>query len=202
MAKLEFEPPGSHEVGRDDADRRSTPQLPGNGQLVGAATMGLARGDLDDPGPRIECGGCFREPSAPDRQRLPVRTRTETRKQLRKFRIGKRRVQFGQVPQGEASWHQIPYHNESGIEIGLRVIESPSWIALDRSYFRAQPGEEGTLLLGVFTEPLEGEIKGTLTLGTGPRRGQSQPNDFGAGFGPTAPQRRPGPTGAGSRSFP
>ncbi len=44
------------------------------------------------------------------------------------------------------------------------MIESPSWIALDRSYFRAQPGEEGTLLLGVFTEPLEGEIKGTLTL--------------------------------------
>ena len=88
----------------------------------------------------------------------------ETRKQLRKFQIGKRRVQFGQVPQGEASWHQIPYHNESEIEIGLRVIESPSWIALDRSYFRAQPGEEGTLLLGVFTEQLEGEIKGTLTL--------------------------------------
>ena len=90
--------------------------------------------------------------------------RTENLKQLRKFRIGKRRVQFGQVPQGEASWRQIPYHNESGIEIGLRVIESPSWIALDRSYFRAQPGEEGTLLLGVFTEQLEGEIKGTLTL--------------------------------------
>ena len=88
----------------------------------------------------------------------------ETRKQLRKFRIRKRRVQFGQVPQGEASWHQIPYHNESGIEISLRVIESPSWIALDRSYFTAQPGEEGTLLLGVFTERLEGEIKGTLTL--------------------------------------
>ena len=88
----------------------------------------------------------------------------ETRKQLRKFRIRKRRVQFGQVPQGEASWHQIPYHNESGIEIGLRVIESPSWIALDRSSFRAQPGEEGTLLLGVFTEPLEGEVKGTLTF--------------------------------------
>ena len=90
--------------------------------------------------------------------------RTENLKQLRKFRIRKRRVQFGQVPQGEASWHEIPYKNESEIEIGLRVIESPSWIALDRSSFTAQPGEEGTLLLGVFTEQLEGEVKGTLTF--------------------------------------
>ena len=92
----------------------------------------------------------------------------ETRKQLRKFRLGKRRIQFGQVPQGEASWHQIPYKNESEIEIGLRVIESPNWIALDRSYFVARPGEEGSLLLGVFTEQLEGdEIKGELTLELG-----------------------------------
>ena len=61
MQKLELEQQGSQEVGGHDADRRSTPQLPGNGQLVGPATMGLAGGDLDDPGPSIEFGGCFRE---------------------------------------------------------------------------------------------------------------------------------------------
>ncbi len=88
----------------------------------------------------------------------------EIDKQLRKFRIGKRQIQFGQILQGEASWHEVPYKNESEIQISVRVIESPHWIALDRSYFVARQGEEGILLLGVFTEQLEGEIKGTLTL--------------------------------------
>ena len=46
----------------------------------------------------------------------------------------------------------------------MRVSEAPGWIALDRSHFVVPPGEGGTLLLGVFTEQLEGEIKGTLTL--------------------------------------
>ena len=65
------------------------------------------------------------------------------------------------------SWHEIPYKNESGIEISVRVSEAPNWIALDRSYFVAEPGDEGTLLLGVVTERLEGEIKGALTLELG-----------------------------------
>ena len=89
---------------------------------------------------------------------------TETRKQLKRFRIGQRRIHFGQILQGEVSWHEIPYKNESEIEISVRVIQSPNWIALDHSYFVVKPGGEGTLLLGVVTEWLEGEIKGELTL--------------------------------------
>ena len=91
----------------------------------------------------------------------------ETRKQLKRFQIGKRRIHFGQVPQGEVSWHEIPYKNESGIKISVRMIQSPNWIALDHSYFVVKPGGEGTLLLGVVTEWLEGEIKGELTLELG-----------------------------------
>ena len=89
---------------------------------------------------------------------------TESRKQLKLFRIEKRRIHFGKVLQGEVIWHEIPYKNESGVEISVRVIQSPNWIALDRSYFVVKPGGEGTLLLGVVTERLEGEIKGELTL--------------------------------------
>ena len=89
---------------------------------------------------------------------------TENRKQLKQFRIGKRRIHFGKVLQGEVIWDKIPYKNESAIEIGVRVSEAPSWIALDRSHFVIGPGGEGALLLGVFTERLEGEIKGALTL--------------------------------------
>ena len=89
---------------------------------------------------------------------------TENRKQLKQFRIGKRRMHFGKVLQGEVIWHEVPYKNESAIEIGVRVIQSPSWIALDRSHFVVKPGGEGALLLGVFTERLESEIKGALTL--------------------------------------
>ena len=92
---------------------------------------------------------------------------TETRKQLKRFRIGRRRIHFGQVLQGELSWHEIPYKNESGIEISVRVIQSPNWIALDHSYFVVKPGGEGTVFLGVVTEQLEGEIKGALTLEMG-----------------------------------
>ena len=89
---------------------------------------------------------------------------TESRKQLKRFQIEKRRIHFGKVLQGEVSWHEIPYKNESAIEIDVRVSRSPNWIALDRSYFVVGPGGEGALLLGVFTEQLEGEIKGALTL--------------------------------------
>ena len=94
----------------------------------------------------------------------PSPDQTENRKQLKQFRIGKRRIHFGQVLQGEVIWHEVPYKNESAIEIGVRVSEAPSWIALDRSHFVIGPGGEGALLLGVFTERLEGEIKGALTL--------------------------------------
>ena len=97
----------------------------------------------------------------------PSLDQTETRKQLKRFRIGQRRIHFGQILQGEVSWHEIPYKNESGIEISVRVIQSPNWIALDRSYFVAEPGGEGTLLLGVVAEQLEDEIKGALTLELG-----------------------------------
>ena len=97
----------------------------------------------------------------------PSLDQTETRKQLKRFRIGQRRIHFGQVLQGELSWHEIPYKNESGIEISVRVIQSPNWIALDHSYFVVKPGGEGTLFLGVVTEQLEGEIKGALTLEMG-----------------------------------
>ena len=89
---------------------------------------------------------------------------TETLQEFRRFRIGKRRIHFGKVLQGEVIWDKIPYKNESAIEIGVRVSEAPSWIALDRSHFVIGPGGEGALLLGVFTERLEGEIKGALTL--------------------------------------
>ena len=92
---------------------------------------------------------------------------TESRKQLKRFQIGKRRIHFGKVLQGEVIWHEIPYKNESEIEISVRVSEAPSWIALDRSYFVVGPGGEGALLLGVVTERLEGEIKGALTLELG-----------------------------------
>ena len=92
---------------------------------------------------------------------------TESRKQLKRFQIGKRRINFGQVLQGDVIWHEIPYKNESEIEIGVRVSEAPSWVALDRSHFIARPGEGGSLLLGVVTERLEGEIKGALTLELG-----------------------------------
>ena len=92
---------------------------------------------------------------------------TETLQEFRRFRIGKRRLHFGQVLQGEVIWDEIPYKNESAIEIGVRVSEAPSWIALDRSHFVIEPGGEGALLLGVFTEKLEGDIKGALTLELG-----------------------------------
>ena len=82
------------------------------------------------------------------------------------------------------------------------MIESPSWIALDRSYFRAQPGEEGTLLLGVFTERLEGEIKGTLTLElVHGEAGHSQTISVQGSVQPPL-SAGAGPTGAGARSFP
>ena len=89
---------------------------------------------------------------------------TESRKQLKRFQIGQRRIHFGKVLQGEVIWQKVPYKNESEIEISVRVIQSPNWIALDHSYFVVKPGGEGTLLLGVVTEWLEGEIKGELTL--------------------------------------
>ena len=89
---------------------------------------------------------------------------TETLQQFKQFQIGRKRIQFGEVLQGNVIWQEIPYKNESGIEISVRVSEAPGWIALDRSHFVVPPGEGGTLLLGVFTEQLEGEIKGTLTL--------------------------------------
>ena len=92
---------------------------------------------------------------------------TESRKQLKRFQIGQRRIHFGKVLQGEVIWQEVPYKNESEIEISVRVIQSPNWIALDHSYFVAEPGGEGTLLLGVFTEQLEGEIKGALILELG-----------------------------------
>ena len=92
---------------------------------------------------------------------------TETLQEFRRFRIGKRRIHFGKVLQGEVIWDEIPYKNESEIEINVRVIQSPNWIALDRSYFVAEPGAEGALLLGVFTENLEGDIQGALTLELG-----------------------------------
>ena len=92
---------------------------------------------------------------------------TETLQAFRRFQIGKRRIHFGKVLQGEVIWHEIPYKNESEIEIGVRVSEAPSWIALDRSYFVTRPGEGGSLLLGVVTERLEGDIKGTVTLELG-----------------------------------
>ena len=92
---------------------------------------------------------------------------TETLQEFRRFRIGKRRIHFGKVLQGEVIWDKIPYKNESAIEIGVRVSEAPSWIALDRSHFVIGPGGEGALLLGVFTEQLEGDIQGALTLELG-----------------------------------
>ena len=92
---------------------------------------------------------------------------TETLQAFRRFQIGKRRIHFGKVLQGEVIWHEIPYKNESEIEISVRVSEAPSWIALDRSHFVVKPGGEGALLLGVVTERLEGEIKGALTLELG-----------------------------------
>ena len=92
---------------------------------------------------------------------------TESRKQLKRFQIGQRRIHFGKVLQGEVIWQKVPYKNESEIEISVRVIQSPNWIALDHSYFVVKPGGEGTLLLGVVTERLEGEIKGALTLELG-----------------------------------
>ena len=92
---------------------------------------------------------------------------TETLQEFRRFRIGKRRIHFGKVLQGEVIWDEIPYKNESEIEINVRVIQSPNWIALDRSYFVAEPGAEGALLLGVFTENLEGDIQRALTLELG-----------------------------------
>ena len=88
----------------------------------------------------------------------------ETLQQLRGFQIGKRQIHFGKVLQGDVIWQEISYKNESAIEIGVRVSEAPGWLALDRSHFVAKPGGEGTLLLGVFTEQLEGDIKGTVTL--------------------------------------
>ena len=92
---------------------------------------------------------------------------TETLQAFRRFQIGKRRIHFGKVLQGEVIWHEIPYKNESEIEISVRVSEAPSWIALDRSHFITRSGEGGSLLLGVVTERLEGEIKGTVTLELG-----------------------------------
>ena len=89
---------------------------------------------------------------------------TEILQEFRRFQIGKRRIHFGEALQGDVIWDEISYKNESAIEISVRVSEAPGWLALDRSHFVAKPGGEGTLLLGVFTEQLEGDIKGTVTL--------------------------------------
>ena len=104
---------------------------------------------------------------APPRPAKSSLDQAETFQAFRRFQVGKRRIHFGQVLQGDVIWQEISYKNESEIEISVRVIQSPNWIALDHSYFVAGPGGEGALLLGVFTEGLEGEIKGVITLELG-----------------------------------
>ena len=104
---------------------------------------------------------------APPRPAKSSLDQAETLQAFRRFQVGKRRIHFGELFQGDVIWQKAPYKNESEIEISVRVSEAPNWIALDRSYFIVAPGSEGTLLLGVFTEQLEGEIKGALTLELG-----------------------------------
>ena len=105
-----------------------------------------------------------RAPSRPAKSSLD---QAETLQAFRRFRIGKRRIHLGELFQGDVIWQKVPYKNEGEIEISVRVIQSPNWIALDHSYFIVAPGSEGTLLLGVFTGQLEGEIKGVITLELG-----------------------------------
>ena len=87
----------------------------------------------------------------------------ETLQQFKRLRVGPRRIQFAAL-QGDTIWQELSYKNESELDIRVRVIQSPRWVALNRSDFIAGPGDEGVWLLGVFTENLEGEIQGNLTL--------------------------------------
>ena len=92
------------------------------------------------------------------------RDQAETLQQFKRLQIGPKRIHFGAVLRGETIWQELSYKNESELGIQVRVIQSPRWVALDRSDFIAGPEDEGMLLLGVFTENLEGEIRGELTL--------------------------------------
>ena len=92
------------------------------------------------------------------------RDQAETLKQFKRLQIGPKRIHFGAVLQGETIWQELTYKNEGELGIRVRVIQSPRWVALDRSDFIAGPEDEGTWLLGVFTENLEGEVQGELTL--------------------------------------
>ena len=92
------------------------------------------------------------------------RDQAETLKQFKRLQIGPKRIHFGAVLQGETIWQELTYKNGGGLGIRVRVIQSPRWVALDRSDFIAGPEDEGTWLLGVFTENLEGGVQGELTL--------------------------------------
>ena len=45
-------------------------------------------------------------------------------------------------------WHEIPYKNESEIEINVRVIQSPSWIALGPQLLRCRAGSRRDIAPG------------------------------------------------------
>ena len=81
-------------------------------------------------------------------------------------------------------WHEIPYKNESEIEINVRVIQSPSWIALGPQLLRCRAGSRRDIAPGcVYGE--SGGRPGGAHPGTGPWRSPSHPNGSGAGIGPS-----------------
>ena len=82
---------------------------------------------------------------------------------LRRFEMGSR-VRFDEVRQGQILWREISYRNGSDLPVSVRIDQIPPWVGLDHTHFTVEPGQHGTLLLGVFTEQLEGEIRGKLSV--------------------------------------
>ena len=106
----------------------------------------------------------FRGQSSPGPAASSSKERKRIERKLRQFRIAASRIQFGQVDQGETQWREIDYQNSSQIPVAVRVDKAPPWVGFDSSHFRVNPGEKGKLLLGVFSQALEGEIVGSVSL--------------------------------------
>ena len=88
----------------------------------------------------------------------------EVSKALRQFEIKPKLINFGQVTQGESIWQEISYGNGSTLAVTVKVDQAPPWVGFDKSSFVVDPGQGGTLNLGVLTQELEGEIRGNVSF--------------------------------------
>ncbi|MDA2937817.1 hypothetical protein MYX75_06095 [Acidobacteria bacterium AH-259-A15] len=88
-------------------------------------------------------------------------------KELDQLKITAQRLSLGMLGQGDVIWRDIPYRNNSQLLVSVKITNSPSWVAFDKTRFEVEPQGEGTIRLGVFTEELEGKISGEISLAIG-----------------------------------